>query len=54
MICSYSEVKQTRCVKCDKMTDNTAQLPTIRRPKTIESPDGKKILSWEAYHQDCA
>ncbi|KAL2001477.1 hypothetical protein VTN02DRAFT_1696 [Thermoascus thermophilus] len=54
MICSYSEVKQTRCLKCNRMTDNAAQLPTIRRPKQVESPDGNKVISWEAYHQDCA
>ncbi|KAJ9363690.1 mediator complex subunit 27-domain-containing protein [Paecilomyces variotii] len=54
MICSYSDIKKTPCVKCNKMIDNTAQLPTIRRPKTVDTPDGKKSTTWEAYHQNCA
>ncbi|GAD96507.1 hypothetical protein AOR_1_1752054 [Paecilomyces variotii No. 5] len=54
MISSYSEIKKTPCVKCNKMIDNTTLLPTIRRSKTVESPDGKKSTTWEAYHQNCA
>ncbi|KAL1856764.1 hypothetical protein Plec18170_003735 [Paecilomyces lecythidis] len=54
MISSYSDVKKTPCVKCNKMIDNTTQLPTIRRPKTVESPDRKKSTTWEAYHENCA
>lgn len=53
MIYSYSDIRRTPCKKCQKMTDNSAQLPVVRRPTTVES-DGKKSISWEAYHSGCA
>ncbi|KAL1967072.1 hypothetical protein VTN77DRAFT_3596 [Rasamsonia byssochlamydoides] len=53
MIYSYSDVRRTPCKKCNRMTDNSAQLPVVRRPITVES-DGKKSISWEAYHSGCA
>ncbi|EAL84530.1 hypothetical protein KXW98_008874 [Aspergillus fumigatus] len=52
MIASYSDVKQTPCVKCGKMTDNAAQLPSVRRPNPLQSSQGQPVL-WEAYHPTC-
>ncbi|KAI9933488.1 hypothetical protein ASPWEDRAFT_115073 [Aspergillus wentii DTO 134E9] len=53
MISSYSDIKQTPCVKCNKMTDNAAQLPTIRQSKPSQSPQGQRVFIWEAYHPGC-
>ncbi|ODM21549.1 hypothetical protein SI65_02393 [Aspergillus cristatus] len=47
MIISYTTIKQTPCAKCTKMTDSTAQLPTIRR----QSPPPQS--TWEAFHPTC-
>ncbi|GFF33864.1 hypothetical protein IFM61606_01598 [Aspergillus udagawae] len=52
MIASYSDVKQTPCAKCGKMTDNAAQLPSIRRPNPIQSSQDQPVV-WEAYHPAC-
>ncbi|RLL96455.1 hypothetical protein CFD26_105082 [Aspergillus turcosus] len=52
MIASYSDIKQTPCAKCGKMTDNAAQLPSIRRPNPIQSSQGHPVV-WEAYHPTC-
>lgn len=52
MIASYSDIKQTPCAKCGKMTDNAAQLPSIRRPNPIQSSQGHPVV-WEAYHPAC-
>ncbi|KAE8342041.1 hypothetical protein BDV24DRAFT_131243 [Aspergillus arachidicola] len=51
MISSYSDVKQTPCVKCGKMTDNAAQLPAVRQQKQPSEPQQPPI--WEAYHPSC-
>ncbi|KAE8163939.1 mediator complex subunit 27-domain-containing protein [Aspergillus tamarii] len=51
MISSYSDVKQTPCIKCGKMTDNAAQLPAIRQQKQPSDPQQPPI--WEAYHPSC-
>ncbi|KAF7182096.1 hypothetical protein CNMCM7691_001484 [Aspergillus felis] len=51
MIASYSEVKQTPCAKCRKMTDNAAQLPSIRRPNPIQSSqDQPGVLTMPPMH----
>ncbi|RHZ47409.1 RNA polymerase II mediator complex subunit MED27 domain-containing protein [Aspergillus thermomutatus] len=52
MISSYSDIKQTPCAKCGKMTDNAAQLPTLRKPNPIQSSQGQPVV-WEAYHAAC-
>lgn len=51
MIASYSTIKQTPCAKCTKMTDATAQLPTIRHPKVTP---GQTTFTFEPYHPGCA
>ncbi|GMG33647.1 unnamed protein product [Aspergillus oryzae var. brunneus] len=51
MISSYSDVKQTPCVKCGRMTDNAAQLPAVRQQKQQSDPQQPPI--WEAYHSSC-
>ncbi|GMF79006.1 unnamed protein product [Aspergillus oryzae] len=51
MISSYSDVKQTPCVKCGRMTDNAAQLPAVRQQKQSSDPQQPPI--WEAYHPSC-
>ncbi|KAB8237246.1 RNA polymerase II mediator complex subunit MED27 domain-containing protein [Aspergillus alliaceus] len=51
MISSYSNIKQTTCAKCGKMTDNAAQLPAIRQQKQSSEPQLSPI--WEAYHPSC-
>ncbi|RAK71501.1 RNA polymerase II mediator complex subunit MED27 domain-containing protein [Aspergillus fijiensis CBS 313.89] len=54
MISSYSDIKQTPCLKCNKLTDTAAQLPAVRRPKLVPSTDGQQSTTvWEAYHPSC-
>lgn len=56
MISSYADIKQTPCVKCNRLTDNSAQLPTLRRPQanqqTVDGP--ARIYTFEALHYGCA
>ncbi|KAL5355941.1 mediator complex subunit 27-domain-containing protein [Aspergillus floccosus] len=51
MISAYSDIKQTPCVKCSRMTDNAANLPTIRR-QTPAQAEGQPP-AWEALHPIC-
>ncbi|KKK18541.1 hypothetical protein AOCH_000760 [Aspergillus ochraceoroseus] len=55
MISTYANMKQTPCIKCGKMTDNAANLPTLRRPKSPQPSDGSlsQQITWEAYHPTC-
>ncbi|KAF7595644.1 hypothetical protein BBP40_005392 [Aspergillus hancockii] len=55
MISAYSEVKQTPCVKCGKMTNSAAQLPTLRQQKQPppQSAEPQQSSTWEAYHPSC-
>ncbi|KAL4983260.1 mediator complex subunit 27-domain-containing protein [Aspergillus falconensis] len=53
MISSYSNIFQTTCTKCGKMQDQTANLPTLRRPKITE-PQTDQPPTFEAYHATCA
>jgi hypothetical protein len=52
MISSYSNIFQTTCTRCGKMQDQAANLPTLRRPKTIE-PQTDQPPTFEAYHATC-
>lgn len=52
MIISYSSVKQTPCAKCSKMTDNAAQLPTIRQAIPVQT-DGQATFTFEPFHSGC-
>ncbi|OJD19028.1 hypothetical protein AJ78_00979 [Emergomyces pasteurianus Ep9510] len=53
MLCSYADIKKTRCLNCHKLTDVNAQLPTFRKPTRIESADSKTTFTWNAYHLGC-
>ncbi|KAJ5503246.1 Mediator complex subunit Med27, partial [Penicillium fimorum] len=54
MISSYADIKQTPCVKCNRLTDNGAQLPTLRRPSANQpSVDGPRIHIFDALHFGC-
>ncbi|KLJ09539.1 hypothetical protein EMPG_15033 [Blastomyces silverae] len=53
MLCSYADVKKTRCLNCQKLTNINAQLPTVRKSTQIESADNKTIFAWNAYHPGC-
>ncbi|KAJ5207036.1 Mediator complex subunit Med27 [Penicillium cf. griseofulvum] len=55
MISSYADIKQTPCVKCNRLTDNGAQLPTLRRPSAHQSSvDGPaRIYTFDALHFGC-
>ncbi|OOF91341.1 hypothetical protein ASPCADRAFT_510181 [Aspergillus carbonarius ITEM 5010] len=50
MISSYSNIKQAPCLKCNKMTDNAATLPTIRKPSSAPQ---QATPVWEPYHPTC-
>lgn len=50
MTVSYADIKQCPCIKCNKMTDDKAQLPTLRVCK--EAP-GSQTKTWEAFHAGC-
>ncbi|KAJ5329176.1 Mediator complex subunit Med27 [Penicillium brevicompactum] len=56
MISSYGEIKHTPCVKCNRLTNNGAQLPTLRRLQPIQqSPEGEpRVYSFDALHLGCA
>ncbi|GES59962.1 hypothetical protein ATEIFO6365_0002029300 [Aspergillus terreus] len=51
MTSAYSDLKQTPCMKCSRMTDNAANLPTIRR-QTLLQAEGQPP-TWEALHATC-
>ncbi|OAT02274.1 hypothetical protein, variant [Blastomyces dermatitidis ER-3] len=53
MLCSYADVKRTRCLNCHKLANINAQLPTVRKPTQIESADNKTTFAWNAYHSGC-
>ncbi|PYH88254.1 hypothetical protein BO71DRAFT_404011 [Aspergillus ellipticus CBS 707.79] len=55
MIASYANIKTTPCVKCAKMTDSAANLPTVRKPKAVSGVDQQQPggIVWEAYHVGC-
>ncbi|KAJ0422618.1 mediator complex subunit 27-domain-containing protein [Aspergillus carlsbadensis] len=52
MISSYSNIYQTTCIKCGSITDKAASLPTIRRLKATQPPNGPQPV-FEAYHATC-
>lgn len=55
MISSYADIKQTPCAECNQLTNNAAQLPTIRRQKPSQSSEGEqKTFTFDALHADCA
>ncbi|KAJ5498259.1 Mediator complex, subunit Med27 [Penicillium expansum] len=55
MISSYADIKQTPCVKCNRLTDNGAQLPTLRRPQANQqSVNGPaRVYIFDALHFGC-
>ncbi|KAJ5579469.1 uncharacterized protein N7459_005454 [Penicillium hispanicum] len=55
MIASYADIKQTTCVKCARLTNNAAQLPTIRRAQSTLSPASPAgAFVFDALHSNCA
>lgn len=55
MISSYADIKQTPCVKCHRLTDNGAQLPTLRRPQANQQPFNgpARAYKFDALHFGC-
>ncbi|OJD20473.1 hypothetical protein ACJ73_08191 [Blastomyces percursus] len=53
MLCSYADIKKTRCLNCAKLTNINAQLPTVRKSTQIEIADNKTAFAWNAYHPGC-
>lgn len=54
MIASYADIKQTPCLKCIRLTDNAAQLPSIRRVRSTQpSAGGSGPLIFDALHPNC-
>ncbi|KAJ5175323.1 uncharacterized protein N7482_001200 [Penicillium canariense] len=54
MISSYADLKQTSCVKCNKLTNNSAQLPTIRRAQSTQPSQGEpRTFAFDALHSSC-
>lgn len=55
MISSYADIKQTTCVKCNRLTDNSAQLPTIRQVQSTQAGQSEpQIFAFDALHPSCA
>ncbi|KAJ5465183.1 uncharacterized protein N7458_000869 [Penicillium daleae] len=55
MISSYADLKQTTCVKCNKLTNDSAQLPIIRRAQsTNPSTQDPRVFAFDALHSSCA
>ncbi|KAJ5128664.1 hypothetical protein N7448_002381 [Penicillium atrosanguineum] len=55
MISSYADIKSTPCTKCTRLTNNAAQLPTIRRIQPVQiSQSEQRIFAFDALHSDCA
>lgn len=56
MIASYADVKQRPCAKCNKMTDDAAQLPVLRVCKSVpaQASDSGEISIWEPFHPGCS
>ncbi|OOQ88344.1 hypothetical protein PEBR_13539 [Penicillium brasilianum] len=55
MISSYADLKQTPCVKCQKLTNNSAQLPTIRRAQSNQPLEQEpRVFAFDALHSSCA
>ncbi|KAL4942108.1 hypothetical protein BDV06DRAFT_222524 [Aspergillus oleicola] len=50
---SYSNLSQTPCIKCGKMQDNAANLPTLRRPKPTTLQTEPQQPTFDAYHATC-
>ncbi|KAJ5895268.1 hypothetical protein N7495_006959 [Penicillium taxi] len=56
MISSYTDIKQTPCVKCAHLTNKAAQLPTIRRvqSQSMQAAQGEsRTFSFDALHSTC-
>ncbi|KAF3387282.1 hypothetical protein F1880_000157 [Penicillium rolfsii] len=55
MISSYADLKKTPCVKCNKLTNDSAQLPTIRRVQSTQSSQQEpRVFTFDALHSSCA
>lgn len=56
MISSYAEIKHIPCIKCSQVTNNGAQLPTLRRPQLNQQfAEGEpRIYAFDVLHSGCA
>ncbi|KAJ5804863.1 hypothetical protein N7474_010750 [Penicillium riverlandense] len=54
MIASYADIKQTPCIKCQRLTNNAAQLPTLRRAQPLHPTSEPRIFNFDALHSTCA
>ncbi|KAJ5731197.1 uncharacterized protein N7483_005705 [Penicillium malachiteum] len=58
MIASYANIKQTPCIKCNRLANNAARLPSIRRAQSTQptKPEDSKdrVFSFDAFHTACA
>jgi Mediator complex subunit 27 len=54
MIHSFKDLRTARCVKCNRLLDQRALLPTSRR-QAEKNPTDKVIVGkvWEALHEVC-
>ncbi|EFR05136.1 hypothetical protein MGYG_08148 [Nannizzia gypsea CBS 118893] len=53
MLSSYTDIKRSPCVSCKKMISSSAQLPIVRKPKTVTTPNGDSKAAWEPFHPQC-
>ncbi|KAJ5142950.1 Mediator complex subunit Med27 [Penicillium bovifimosum] len=55
MISSYADIKQTPCVKCNRLTNDAAQLPVLRRPQANQqfAEGTPRIYTFDALHSGC-
>ncbi|EGD95236.1 hypothetical protein TESG_02726 [Trichophyton tonsurans CBS 112818] len=53
MLASYTDIKRSPCVSCKKMINSNAQLPTVRKPKTVITSNGDSKIAWEPFHPQC-
>lgn len=56
MISSYGDIKSTSCVKCNRLTDDGAQLPTLRHLRQNQQfTEGEaRTYTFDALHSSCA
>ncbi|KAJ5090584.1 hypothetical protein N7532_009268 [Penicillium argentinense] len=55
MISSYADIKQTPCAKCNRLANDVAQLPAIRRFSSMQSSQNdQQIPKFDALHATCA
>ncbi|KAJ5156754.1 hypothetical protein N7492_009557 [Penicillium capsulatum] len=55
MILSYADIKKTPCVRCNRLVNDAAQLPTARRAQSTQAPSTEaRSFTFDALHANCA